>query len=81
MNECLSVYMCVNVVIGSQSDVGAHKGSNPCRTKCNRLIELNLLAQLPFLSLPSTEKSNSKAVRQRAPCAPVSLSPNLRNGL
>lgn len=26
INECMRVYVCVNVVIGRQSDVGAHKG-------------------------------------------------------
>lgn len=55
--------------------------SNPCRTKCKRWIELNLLAQLPFLSLPFNEKTNGKAMRQRAACAPVSLSLNLLAGL
>lgn len=37
-------------------------------------------ADVPLFSLPFTEKSNSKAIRQGVPCATVSLSPNL-NGL
>lgn len=74
---CVCVYLCVNVVIGRQSDVGAHKGVTLVVPRATDWIELNLLAQLPFLSFPFTEKSNSKAIRQMALCIPVSKSSQL----
>lgn len=38
--------VCVNVVIGKRSDVGAQEGSSPCRSECSQWRELNLLALL-----------------------------------